>query len=237
MSEQLVRRRPDFADLDDAALAAAITRRDVGAFRHLMTRCNQRLFRVARGMLASDHEAEDVVQQAYVSAYEKLGTFRGQSALLTWLTRIVINEAKQRMRDRKHTVDVEALERESTSASQVIPFPGRPGGEDPATGAERAELRRLLEAAISELPSTFRVVYLLREVEECTVEEAAELLGIKPETVKTRLFRARRLLREVLEERFEASSREAFEFLGARCARISDRVIAQLGLSEPSDAA
>ena len=237
MSEQVARARYDYGAFDDAALAAAITRRDVGAFRHLMTRCNQRLFRVARGMVPSDHEAEDVVQQAYVSAYEKLGTFRGESALLTWLTRIVINEAKQRMRDRKDTVDVESLEREPLGERQVIPFPGRSAGEDPAAGAARAELRRLLEQAIGELPAAFRVVYLLREIEECTVEETAEQLGIRPETVKTRLFRARRMLREGLEDRVASSLKEAFQFLGPRCARITERVIAQLGLSEPSDAA
>ena len=237
MSEQVARARHDYGAFDDAALAAAITRRDVGAFRHLMTRCNQRLFRVARGMLPNDHEAEDAVQQAWVSAYEKLGMFRGESALLTWLTRIVINEAKQRMRDRKDTVDVEALEREPLGAGQVIPFPGRSAGEDPAAGAARAELRRLLERAIGELPPAFRVVYLLREIEECTVEETAEQLGIRPETVKTRLFRARRMLREGLEGRVASSLKDAFQFLGPRCARITERVLAQLGLSEPSDAA
>lgn len=142
-----------------------------------MARCNQRLFRVARGLVANDHEAEDVVQEAYVTAYERLATFRGESALTTWLTRIVINEAKQRLRERKPTVAVDQLDVAPPGA--VIAFPGA-FAEDPAAGVARAELRHLLEQAIDRLPTPFRVVYVMREIDELSVEETAAGLGLKP---------------------------------------------------------
>jgi RNA polymerase sigma factor (sigma-70 family) len=228
MPAEAVRVRQDYGALDDAALAARIRGGDGDAFRHLTTRCNQRLFRVARGLVASDHEAEDVVQEAYVTAYGKLDGFRGESALLTWLTRIVINEARQRMRNRKQTVGIEAIEAAQAGKGQVVPFPGRPVADDPAAGAARDELRRFLEDAIGALPAPFRVVFVLREIEECTVEETAESLGLRHETVRTRHHRARRMLRTALEDRAAASFADAFQFLGERCARMTDRVLARV---------
>jgi RNA polymerase sigma factor (sigma-70 family) len=228
MPAEAVRMRHDYDALDDATLAASIRAGDAEAFRHLTTRCNRRLFRVARGLVASDHEAEDVVQEAYVIAYGKLDAFRGDSALLTWLTRIVINEARQRMRNRKHTVGVEAIEDAQAGSGQVVPFPGRPQGDDPAAGAARDELRRFLEDAIGALPAPFRVVFVLREVEECTVEETADSLGLRHETVRTRHHRARRMLRTALEARAAASYTDAFQFLGERCARMTARVMARI---------
>jgi RNA polymerase sigma factor (sigma-70 family) len=221
-------RTAEYARLSDAALAAGIARGERDAFRFLMTRCNQRLFRIARGMVASDHEAEDVVQECYVIAFEKLGEFRSEASLLTWMTRIVINEAKQRSRNRKATVDLEALDERPAASGQVIPFPARMSGEDPVAGAARAEMRHLLEAAIDTLPAPFRVVYVMREIEECTVDETASSLGLRPETVKTRLHRARRMLRAALEQRVSASLKDAFQFLGVRCARITERVLQRL---------
>jgi RNA polymerase sigma-70 factor (ECF subfamily) len=228
MPGEAVRIRHDYAALDDAALAARIRVGDAEAFRHLTTRCNRRLFRVARGLVASDHEAEDIVQEAYVIAYGKLDAFRGESTLLTWLTRVVINEARQRMRNRKQTVGVEAIEAAQAGMGQVVPFPGRAQGDDPAAGAAREELRRFLEEAIGALPASFRVVFLLREVEECTVEETADSLGLRHETVRTRHHRARRMLRAALEARASASYAEAFQFLGVRCARMTERVMARI---------
>ena len=232
MPGEAVRIRNDYGALDDAALAACIRAGDAGAFRHLTTRCNQRLFRVARGLVASDHEAEDVVQEAYVTAYDKLDTFRGDSALLTWLTRIVINEARQRMRNRKNIVGVEAIEQAQAGTGQILPFPGRGQGDDPAAGAARAELRRFLDDAIGALPAPFRVVFVLREIEECTVEETADTLGLRHETVRTRHHRARRMLRTALEERAAASYAEAFQFLGARCERMTERVMARVAAAQ-----
>jgi RNA polymerase sigma-70 factor (ECF subfamily) len=214
---------PDYAALDEAALAGRVRERDRAAFRELMARCNQRLFRVARGLVASDDEAEDVVQEAYVAAFAKLDRFRGESSLATWLTRIVINEARQRRRDRKPQVALDQLDRPGAA---VVAFPG--ASDDPLAGAARAELRALLEREIGRLPAAFRVVYVMRELEELDVDETAAALGIRAETVKTRLHRARRLLKAALERRVDASLKDAFAFRGVRCARITERVLARL---------
>jgi RNA polymerase sigma factor (sigma-70 family) len=143
----------DYATLDDGTLVALVKSADRGAFREVTVRCNQRLFRAARGVLNDDAEAEDVVQAAYVDAYARIGDFRGDAALLTWLTRIVLNEAYGRLRARHATVDVEQLDvAQGEGGGQVLAFTARGGGEDPAAAAARAQIRRLLEAAVDALP-------------------------------------------------------------------------------------
>ena len=217
----------DYAAQDDAALARLVQGGDREAFRHVMKRCNQRLFRVARAVVHSDAEAEDVVQEAYVDAYEKIGTFRGDAALLTWLTRIVLNEAYGRLRNRHANVDVEQIEAAQMDPGNVIAFPSM-SSVDPAAALARDQVRRLLEQAIDALPEPFRVVYILREIEECSVEDTALALDLKPETVKTRLFRARRQLREALHDQLASTLGDAFPFLGARCDRITDAVMGRI---------
>lgn len=218
----------DHASLDDIALARCVQAGDREAFRHIMRRCNQRLFRVARSVVHDDAEAEDVVQAAYVHAYEKIATFRGDASLATWLTRVVLNEAHGRLRQRRPTVDIETMDMATRDDARVIPFPGRGNGEDPVTAAARAEVRRLLEHAIDALPEPFRLVYVMREIEECTVEETAASLGLRQETVKTRLHRARRQLRAALHDTLAASMTGAFPFLGARCERMTEGVMQRL---------
>ena len=218
----------DYAALDDAALARAVQGGDREAFRQVMKRCNQRLFRVARGVVNSDAEAEDVVQESYVDAYEGIVGFRGESSLLTWLTRIVLNEAYGRLRNRHPTVDVGHIEAAQMDPGNVIAFPSS-AGIDPAAALAREQVRRLLEQAIEALPEPFRVVYILREIEECSVEDTASALDLKPETVKTRLFRARRLLRHALHDSLSTSLGDAFPFLGARCDRITESVMQTIG--------
>lgn len=218
----------DYAGLPEAGLADLARAGDREAFRAIMQRMNQRLFRVARGIVGSDHEAEDVLQEAYVRAFAAIGGFRGESQLATWLTRIVINEAHGRLRRRRPTVEVEAIEA-AQAGGQVLAFPSRTGGEDPEGAAAHGQIRRLLERAVDDLPEPFRLVFMLREVEECTVEETAQALGIKPQTVKTRLFRARRLLREALDAQLADALTGAYPFLGARCQRIQEAVLARLG--------
>lgn len=223
----------DFASLDDHALVAQVLAGHREAFRHIMQRCNQRLFRVARSVIGEDSEAEDVLQESYMRAYRKLDTFRGDAALLTWLTSIVLNEARGRLRKRRNMVGVEQIDM-AADDSHVVAFPSKFGSEDPAVGAARAQIRHLLERAIDELPPAFRTVYMMREVEECSVEETATQLDIKPETVKTRLFRARRQLRASLQGTLAATLTDAFPFMGERCARVSDAVMARLEAEEPS---
>lgn len=210
-----------YETLSEPALLEQLRAGDAAAYRHVMSCNNQRLFRTARAFVGSDPEAEDVVQEAYVRAFEHLPGFRGEAALSTWLVSIVVNESRQRLRNRKLQTGVDAIDREPRSAD-VISFPG---SEDPAAMAARTELRYLLEQAIGELPPNFRAVFLLREVEECSIDETAEILDIKPETVKTRLHRARRCLRGALEQRVAASLKDAFHFQGARCLRITERVM------------
>lgn len=224
----------DYHVLDDNALVALVRGGRREAFRHIMQRCNQRLFRIARSVIGEDAEAEDVLQESYLRAYRKLDTFRGDSALLTWLTSIVLNEARGRLRKRHTMVGLEQIDESPMDTHQIIQFPSRFGSEDPAVSAARLQIRHLLEQAIDELPDAFRTVYVMREIEECTVEETASQLAIKPETVKTRLFRARRLLRASLHGTLAATMSDAFPFMGRRCARVTDAVMARLEAETPS---
>jgi RNA polymerase sigma-70 factor (ECF subfamily) len=218
----------DYAALDDAALVAQVRGGDRQAFRHIMRRCNQRLFRVARGVVHDDAEAEDIVQAGYLHAFEKLDGFRGEASLLTWLTRIVLNEALGRLRQRRGTADLEQVEQAQTEDGRVVAFPAKFGSEDPAAAAARAQIRRLLEREIDRLPEPFRLVFVLREIEQCSVEDTAASLGVPAATVKTRLHRARRLLREALHESLAATLTDTFPFLGARCERMTESVMRRL---------
>lgn len=225
----------DYAALDDTALAARVREGDREAFQQVMRRCNQRLFRVARGVVASDSEAEDVVQEAYVDAYGKFSTFRGDASLLTWLTRIVLNEAHERLRRARPSVEVEQIEAAQAEGDRVIAFPGGQTTMDPGAMCARDQIRRLLEHAIDELPEAFRLVFVLREIEECSVDETAQALDIRPETVKTRLHRARRLLRASLQDTLASMLDDAFPFLGSRCDRMT-RTVMQRIASDPARA-
>lgn len=198
------------------------------AFRHIMQRSNQRLFRVARAVLNDDMESEDALQEAYVRAFDRLDSFRGDSKLGTWLTRIVLNECYQRLRKRRPTVAIDKLDYGPDSA-QVLNFPGNYGMENPANTAGRSQVRQLIESAIEALPEPFRVVFVMRSVEEYSTQETADMLGIPPDTVKTRLHRARRQLRHALSEKLESSLHEAYPFLGHRCARITESVMQRIG--------
>jgi len=212
---------------DDAELARRIGARDERAFEAVMREHNRMLYRLARSILKDDAEAEDAVQEAYFAAYRNIGGFRGGAKLSTWLARIVINEAYGRLRKRKRAAVVVPLE------SARIGGDSRPeegnmveGTEErPDAAALRAELRDLLERRIDALPEPFRIVFVLRDVEEMSVEEAAECLDIPAATVRTRAFRARALLRESLSRDLDAATVDAFGFAGQRCDRIVANVL------------
>jgi RNA polymerase sigma-70 factor, ECF subfamily len=176
-----------------------------------------------------DGEAEDVLQEAYARAFTNLATFRGEARLGTWLARIVINEALGRLRGRRPTIALDAAIAGAPEA-EIIPFPNAHPQIDPETAAAQRELRALLERAIDELPDAFRTVLVARLIEGMSVEETAALLGIVPETVKTRLHRARRLLRDAMEKHIGPAMGDAFPFAGRRCERVAERVIARLGI-------
>lgn len=224
----------DYAALDERALVERVLDGDHEAFRQVIQRCNQRLFRVARAVVNNDPEAEDVVQEGYVHAYEKLRTFRGEASLLTWLTRIVLNEAHGRLRRRRPTVGLETVDELQSQTGRVLAFPSRPGSEDPAAAAARGQVRALVEQAIEALPEPFRVVFVMRDVEGCSVEETALALRLLPATVKTRLHRARRMLRAALNDTLSATLSDAFPFLGSRCDRMTAAVLARVRAGPPS---
>jgi RNA polymerase sigma-70 factor (ECF subfamily) len=208
-------------DLSDIEVAQRIAAGDRDELRLLMRRYNQRLYRTARSILKDDAEAEDAVQESYLRAYQAMGDFRGGATLSTWLVRIVVNEAIGRVRKRTRRAELIQLdgtmEPESDTVEQSM---GVTSPEQPEHVALRAETRRLLEAKIDLLPEAFRTVFLLRAVEEMTVEEAATCLDIPPATVRTRYFRAKGLLRESLARDVDLTLGDAFAFAGERCDRI-----------------
>ena len=221
---------------DDLSLARRIADRDERAFETVMRAHNRLLFRIARSILKDEAEAEDAVQEAYLAAYRGIGGFRGGAKLSTWLARIVMNEAYMRLRKRRRAA--------------VVPLESAPRarGEDdlhsregtvsddmrPESGAMRAEIRRILEQRIDALPEQFRTVFVLRDVEELSVEETAECLDLPPATVRTRAFRARALLRESLAREIDAATVDAFGFAGERCDRIVAKVLQGVRSLNPS---
>jgi RNA polymerase sigma-70 factor (ECF subfamily) len=212
--------------LDDPRLLELVQTGDSNAFRLVMQRHNRRLYRVARGVLGDDAEAEDVVQETYVKAFENLRSFRGESSLATWLTRIVLNEAlgrKRKHRPMRELSDLDLLDEQGRS--RLLVFPGGRGSSNPETEANRAEVRRLLERAIDDLPEAFRLVFVLRDIEQMSVEETAAQLKVRPETVKTRLHRARLLLRQALEETLGSALEDMYTFDGQRCERLTENVL------------
>lgn len=214
---------------DDAALVARIVAGDRAAFEQLMRIHNTALFRAARAVVRDDADAEDVLQEAYLSAYRHLPGFRGDARLSTWLTRIVINQALGRLRARRRDNVVALLDdRPHGDGEPTEQAMDDDPNASPEGGAMRTELRRLLEKKIDALPLAFRTAFILREVEEMTIEEAAECLGVPEATVRTRVFRARALLRASLAEEMDLATADVFAFAGARCDRIVAGVLARL---------
>lgn len=217
------------AGTDDVALVRRALSRDEAAVREIMQANNRRLYRLARGILRNDSEAEDVVQDTYVRAFTHLEQFRGDSSLSTWLSRIAMNEALGRLRRQRPAVEWSALERAAPEA-QIIPFP-LASSDDPEKSMAQREIQHVVEHAIDELPEPFRLVFITRVIEGMNVEETAEILGLKPETVKTRLHRARNLLRDNVERKIGPVVMEAFPFAGKRCERLTAAVLKRLGYS------
>jgi RNA polymerase sigma-70 factor (ECF subfamily) len=216
------------ATAGDTELVRRALTRDEAAVRAIITANNRRLYRLARGILRNDAEAEDVVQETYVRAFTHLADFRGDSNLATWLSRIAINEALGRLRRRRPGVEWSSLP-EGTLEAQIIQFPLSSAANDPEKSMAQREIQHVVERAIDELPEAFRLVFVTRVLEGMNVEETAEILKIKPETVKTRLHRARALLRDNVEKKIGPVVMEAFPFAGRRCERLTEAVLRRLG--------
>ncbi|MEX3759470.1 RNA polymerase sigma factor [Paraburkholderia phenoliruptrix] len=212
---------------DDLALVQRIVAGDRAAFEPLMRRHNRRLYRLARATLRDDAEAEDALQDAYLHAYRSLGQFRGDAALSTWLSRLVLNECYGRMRRHARRENVVPMV-SSNTADIDIEAMHPSDSEPPDSAVARAEMRALIERKLDELPESFRTVFILRTVEELSVEETAQCLDIAEATVRSRHFRARSLLREALARDIDLASSEIFGFAGARCDRIVANVMARI---------
>lgn len=218
----------DYRSMDDVTLARHVADRDREAVRLVTERNNQRLFRAAWSIVRDRAEAEDVVQSAYLRAFAAIAQFEGRSSLSTWLTRIAINEALERMRAarrRRARIDDPSILFLDEYRERLMR--GSLAGSEPDAELARAEIRRLLEREVAKLPAAFRTVFVLRDVEGLSVEETAAALNLVPATVKTRLLRARRRLREALAPAIGGAVHGAIPFAGARCSVMTDRILTE----------
>jgi RNA polymerase sigma-70 factor (ECF subfamily) len=207
------------AELSDGEIVRRVVDGEKELFELLLRRYNQRLYRVARGLVSDDSEAQDVLQDSWVRAFEHLAAFRGEAALSTWLARIVVHEAYARLRRgrRFRPLEPALAERLATRPSEA-----------PESTAIVAELRGALESAVGSLAPPYRSVFLLREIEGLSTAETAAALELSSEAVKVRLHRGKAELRQLLDRRFGAAARTLFSFDGARCDRIVGAVFARL---------
>jgi RNA polymerase sigma-70 factor (ECF subfamily) len=223
----------DYARLSDLELARRCAAHDRDAIRFVVTANNQRLFRAAWSILRSRSDAEEAVQAAYLAAFANIGAFEGRSALSTWLTRIVINEAlgQRRVEERRRR----HLDQEGVIVLDDYRDALMRGSEAeaPDVAVAREQIRKLLEEAVAELPDPFRTVFVLREIEGMSSEETAEVLDLPVATVKTRLFRSRRRLQDMLAPQVGAALTGTFPFAGSDCAALTDRVLSRLGSDQP----
>jgi RNA polymerase sigma-70 factor (ECF subfamily) len=223
--------QPEAID-DDNALAQRVARGDRLAFEQLMRRFNRRLYRLARATLRDDAEAEDALQDAYLAAYRAIGGFRGESSLSTWLSRLVLNACLARLRKQARRDNIVPMVR-TADASELDEHAMSPTHTaQPPELIARSQLRALMERRLDELPQAFRTVFILRGVEELSVEETARVLGIPEATVRSRHFRARGLLREALARDVDLAERDVFAFDGARCDRIVANVLDRLAAAD-----
>lgn len=214
-------------DLPDSQLVDFVLRGNGAAFGQIMRRNNRRLFRLVRAIVGDDLAAEDIVQETYVHAFAGLSGWRGDASLATWLSRIAVNEALVHVRRRQDTVVFD----EAAEATATLTAFDQMQHPSPEAEVAHAEIRHLLERAIDDLAPPFRAVFMLRAVEQLSVEETAAALDIPSETVRTRFFRARRLLSRVLGRQLSHVLEGSFPFAGERCDRIMARVFERLAIS------
>jgi len=222
---------PNLERTTEPELIALARNASGAALQEIMRRNNRRLFRAARSILGSDWEAEEVVQDTYVKGFRALESFRQEAQLGTWLTRIVINEAQGRLRGRREHLPLSELD--DGAMGEIIQFPGGGAHTDPEREMALNEIRGLLERSIDALPPPFREVFMLRQVEGLSIEETAQALSLAPDTVKTRLYRARLRLRRVLQDELSPALKGTFPFEGGRCRRLTIGVLRRLRISPP----
>lgn len=230
---------PGAATASDAAIVQRVLAGDHALFELLMRRHNQRLYRAARAVLKDEQEVEDVMQQAYINAYTHLHQFEQRSQFSTWLTRIALNEAFGRRRKRRALESMMEMLPERSDPTELMASISAPE-PDPERQAYAQELHRVLEDAVDTLPETYRVVFMLRDVEGLSTSETGEGLGLGEEAVKTRLHRARAMIRRAVTERIGRVAADAFQFQAPRCDRVVAAVLRRLpqpGSGPPASAA
>ncbi|MGH8853788.1 MAG: RNA polymerase sigma factor [Telluria sp.] len=227
-----LRSKESLAQASDPELMALVAAGDQQAFEVLMRKHNQVLFRTARSIVRDDAEAEDIVQESYLLAYRNAAGFRGDASVSTWLTRIVVNEANGRLRKEQRRAGILQLVPGSVDADgggeSAMDEAHYAATEAPDEAALRAEARRLIEARIDALPDRLRTVFVLRAIEDLSVQETAAALDLPEATVRSHFFRARGLLREALARDFDHATLSAFTFDGPRCDRIVAGVLIRL---------
>ena len=210
--------------LSDEEVVARVLAGETSMFEVVMRRYNQRLYRIARAILRNDSEAEDVMQDAYVRAYEHLDQFAGRAKFSTWLTRIAVHEALTRQRRGNRYQELETM-----SERDRDPMDGFASmALNPEEQASNSQLRSLLEEAVEKLPDAYRTVFMLRDVEDMSTTDTANALEITEENVKVRLHRARALLRKGLYDRAGMERKEAFNFHAVRCDRVVKNVFERI---------
>jgi len=212
----------------DEELARRVAKGDAAAFEALMRRHNRTMFRTARAILRDDAEAEDALQEAYLQAFRTIGGFRGDAKFSTWMARVVANEALARLRKQVRRAAIVPLQG-GVEVEEINPTTEPGMDQGPENAARRAEIRKLLEKRIDALPGAYRPVFMLRAVEEYSVEETAAILQIPEATVRSRFHRARSLLREKLASEVDLAYEEVFGFAGQRCDRIVATVMQRIG--------
>jgi RNA polymerase sigma-70 factor (ECF subfamily) len=207
----------------DLEIVERVKAGDTALYELIMRRYNQRLYRIARAILRDDAEAEDVMQDAYVRAYQHLHQFAASAPFSVWLTRIAVHEALGRLRLRKRNPQLDDTEHEGELSMNVVET-----SPNPEQTASRAELGQLLEEALLDLPERYRTVVMLRDVEELSTSETAEVLDLTEHNVKVRLHRGRAMARGWLFARVGTNAKNAFPFMGVRCDRVVHGVFARL---------
>jgi len=214
---------PPTADVSDDTLVARARIGDAPAHELIMRRYNRRLYRVTRGILRDSDAAQDAIQEAYIRAFTNLESYRAPGNFAAWLTRIAVNEALMRKRKDQRYLPLATADEEN---GELVPHPVQ--HDTPEDLAAGGELRRLIEIAVDRLPDSFRTVFMLRAIEQLSVEETAASLDIPAATVKTRFHRARGLMQQALNDDIEAAGLKAFDFDGPRCDRIVEAVLERL---------
>ncbi|MGH9565503.1 MAG: RNA polymerase sigma factor [Candidatus Angelobacter sp.] len=211
-------------ELKDEEVVARVLTGETALFEILMRRYNQRIYRLARVILRDDAEAEDVMQDAYVRAYEHLYQFAGKAAFSTWLSRIAIHEALARKRRRGRQEELDAMTMNNGDSMTIL----KSSAPNPEDGTATAQMRELLEDAIDHLPENYRTVVVMRQVEEMSVAETASSLGVSEAVVKTRLHRAHAMLRKEIYSRANGRASDLYQFHAVRCDRVVKNVFARI---------